>query len=232
MTPEELPAEAPIVSYAGGQLKIDSKNATLAEIFDAIQKKTGTEFESLPEVAKERVAIHLAGSPREVLSDLLYGSKFGYVILTNPSDPNAVQKVVLADPEPDKQGKAPAVASTDRPQIPVRWRPPVPARAGENSADAEEPAASADSAPAPMQSSAESETTAQPATAPAESVADRSNTSEPAPPSPPTAFTPNQANSDQGQPQPKTAEEFMQNLYRQRLQIQEQQQQQKTPPPQ
>ncbi len=229
MTPEKLPAEPPTVSYAGGQLKIDSKNATLAEILDAIKSKTGTEFETIPEVAKERVAVHLSGSPRQVLSDLLYGSKFGYVILTNPGDPSAVQKVVLTDlGVSDSEAKTAAATPVNR-QIPVRRFPPV-----EEPADAEE--TTADTAPSPAQHPPEPETQPQPATtaspaAPAESAANASEQTTPVQPVAP--FNPSQQSSDQ---QPKTAEEFMQNLYRQRLQIQEQQQQQQkqnqAPPPQ
>ena len=235
MTPEELPAEAPVVSYTGGQLKIDSKNATLGEILDAIQKKTGAQFETLPSVGSERVAAHLSGSPRQVISDLLYGSKFGYVIMTAPDDPAAVQRVVLTDPPADKQ--SPAVATPLNRQVPGRQRPPVATRAAESSPDAEETAATEPEPTPGQRPPVEPEVQLQPTGTPAAAAtldppAESTNANGQLPPNQPMQLPPSQQSSDLGQQQSaKTPGEFMQGLYRQRLQIQQQQQQKQNPPP-
>jgi hypothetical protein len=91
----------PQVSYQDGQLTIVAPNSTLGDILRAVRKQTGAEIE-VPE-AKERVVTRLGpGSAREVLAELLNGSRFNYVMLGSPMDANALTRVVLVPkPGPD-----------------------------------------------------------------------------------------------------------------------------------
>src|SRR5215831_3753091 len=73
MSPEELPARAPHVSYRDGRLLVDSGNSTLNEILKEIQQVTGAQIEPLPGAGSDRVAVHLSGPPRRVVSSLLDG---------------------------------------------------------------------------------------------------------------------------------------------------------------
>lgn len=95
MSPEELPAGAPHVNYREGRLFVDSDNSTLDEILEAIQLKTGAQIESLPGAGSDRVAVHLSGPPRSVVSSLLDGAKFGYIIVSPAQDPDGILKVVV-----------------------------------------------------------------------------------------------------------------------------------------
>jgi hypothetical protein len=84
----------PQVSYQNGQLTIVAANSTLGDILRAVRKQTGAEIE-IPE-ARERVVTHLGPGPaREVMVELLNGSRFNYVLLGSPQDASALTRVVL-----------------------------------------------------------------------------------------------------------------------------------------
>jgi len=92
-----LDAIAPVppqVNYQSGELTIIAPNSTLGDILRAVRKQTGAEIE-IPE-ARERVVTHLGpGLPRDVMAELLNGSRFNYVLLGSPQDPGALTRVVL-----------------------------------------------------------------------------------------------------------------------------------------
>jgi hypothetical protein len=95
MTPEQLPAQPPRVSYQNGRLTVDSQNSTLGDVLTAIRRQTGAQLDLPAGVGSERVAAHLAGPPREVITSLLDGSNLGYIILGSPDNPDSLQKVIL-----------------------------------------------------------------------------------------------------------------------------------------
>jgi hypothetical protein len=91
---DSIPSIPPQVTYKDGQLTIIALNSTLGDILRAVRKQTGAEIE-IPE-AKERVVVHLGPGPaREVMAELLNGSRFNYVLLGSPLDPSALTRVVL-----------------------------------------------------------------------------------------------------------------------------------------
>jgi hypothetical protein len=84
----------PQVSYQNGQLTIVAPNSTLGDILKAVRKQTGADID-IPD-AKDRVVTHLGPGPaRDVIADLLNGSRFNYVMLGSPEDGNALTRVVL-----------------------------------------------------------------------------------------------------------------------------------------
>ncbi len=84
----------PQVSYQNSQLTIVASNSTLSDILRAVRKQTGAEIE-VP-VAPERVVTHLGpGSARDVIAQLLNGSRFNYVLLGSPEDSASLTRVVL-----------------------------------------------------------------------------------------------------------------------------------------
>lgn len=95
---------APQVAYEKGQLTIVAPNSTLGDILRAVRKQTGAEIE-IPD-AKERVVTHLGPGPaRDVIAELLNGSRFNYVLLGSPQDPTVLTRVVLvAKTAPDTGG--------------------------------------------------------------------------------------------------------------------------------
>ena len=75
----------PQVSYQNSQLTIIAPNSTLGDILRAVRKQTGAEIE-IPH-CDERVVTHLGPGPaREVMAELLNGSRFNYVLLGSPAD--------------------------------------------------------------------------------------------------------------------------------------------------
>jgi len=84
----------PQVSYQNDQLTIVAPNSTLGDILRAVRKQTGAEIE-IPS-ATERVVTHLGPGPaREVVAELLNGSRFNYVLLGSPGNDGVLTRVVL-----------------------------------------------------------------------------------------------------------------------------------------
>src|SRR5215472_8725823 len=91
---DSIAAVAPQVTFQNGQLTIIAPNSTLADILRAVKKQTGAEID-VPS-APERVVTHLGPGPaREVMAELLNGSRFNYVLLGAPGDQNGLTRVVL-----------------------------------------------------------------------------------------------------------------------------------------
>ena len=113
---DAIAAVAPQVTYENSQLTIVAPNSTLADILRAVRKQTGADIE-IP-AAPERVVTHLGPGPaREVVADLLNGSRFNYVLLGSPSDDSALTRVVLvAKTGPQEITPNPVVAGTPPPQ--------------------------------------------------------------------------------------------------------------------
>jgi len=87
----------PKVTYQNGLLSVESTNARLGDIFNAIRAKAGIQFEGLPTgQEKDRVAGKFGPAPADqVLTSLLQGSHFDYVIIGMPENPSLVQRVIL-----------------------------------------------------------------------------------------------------------------------------------------
>lgn len=92
---DSIPAVAPQVSYQSGQLTIVAPNSTLGDILRAVRKATAAEIE-IPTNANERVVTRLGPGPaRDVVAELLNGSRFNYVLLGSPADASLLTRVVL-----------------------------------------------------------------------------------------------------------------------------------------
>jgi hypothetical protein len=95
LTLDQMPAVPPQVSYQTGELTIISQNSTLGDILRAVRNRTGASFD-VPPTATERVVGRFGPGPaREVLATLLNGSRFNYVMIGSPKDPNAMAELVL-----------------------------------------------------------------------------------------------------------------------------------------
>jgi flagellar biosynthesis GTPase FlhF len=108
----------PQVSYQNSQLTIVAPNSTLGDILRAVRKQTGAEIEIPP--ATERVVTHLGPGPaREVIAELLNGSRFNYVILGSPADNSVLTRVVLVAKSPQENASANNPAISEQPQAGV-----------------------------------------------------------------------------------------------------------------
>lgn len=132
---DAIAAVPPQVSYQNNQLTIVAPNSTLADILRAVRKQTGADIE-VP-AAPERVVTHLGPGPaRDVVAELLNGSRFNYVLLGSPVDDSVLTKVVLVaksgpdtiTPTPPATQAAPAITQVST-SAPPQEPPPDAAEA-------------------------------------------------------------------------------------------------------
>jgi hypothetical protein len=135
LPPQQMPPAAPEVTYRDGQLTIVASNCTLAGILHAVAVHTGAIVDAPDSLTDERVAARVGpGPPRSVLTDLLSGSDFDYILIGDDQDPNAVRRIILTA-ETSLQS-APAVAQAvpqgeveeevhvvDQPEPPIAQQP-------------------------------------------------------------------------------------------------------------
>jgi hypothetical protein len=108
---DAIPAVAPDVSYQDGLLTIVAPNSTLGDILRGVRKYTSADID-IPATANERVVTRLGPAPaREVMAELLNGSRFNYILLGSPADANALVRVVLVAKTPDTPSPADAAAA-------------------------------------------------------------------------------------------------------------------------
>jgi hypothetical protein len=155
---DSLPAVAPEVTYEDGMLTIVAPNSTLGDILRSVRKHTSADID-VPPTASERVVTRLGPAPaREVMAELLNGSRFNYILLGSPEDANALTRVVLvAKTGPDNP---PPGAATQGENNPNANNEPSTPQATAEAPDADTPEDTSDDNSAD-QNSAESE---QPAT--------------------------------------------------------------------
>ncbi len=95
-TAQQLPPQPPVVNWDGSLLTIDAENSTLTDILIAVRTRTGASMEIPPSASGERVFVHLGPGPiREIVSSLLYGTGFDYIVETAEDDPNALRSLVV-----------------------------------------------------------------------------------------------------------------------------------------
>jgi hypothetical protein len=105
---DALPAVAPDVKFQDGLLTIVAPNSTLGDILRAVRKQTSADIE-VPSNANERVATSLGPAPpRDVMSDLLNGSHFNYILLGSPDNQNGLVRVVLVAKSGPDTAESPA----------------------------------------------------------------------------------------------------------------------------
>lgn len=116
---DSIAAVPPQVTFENNALTIVAPNSTLADILRAVKKATGADID-VP-AAPERVVTRLGPGPaRDVVADLLNGSRFNYVLLGTPDNLSALSRIVLVV-KSGVQEIAPnpaAVAQTQVPQQP------------------------------------------------------------------------------------------------------------------
>ena len=95
-TAEQTPPQLPVVTWDGNLLTIDAENSTLAAVLVALRAKTGASIEIPSSASRERVFVHLGpGQVRDIISSLLYGTEFDYIVETSDDDPDTLRSVVV-----------------------------------------------------------------------------------------------------------------------------------------
>ncbi len=135
ITPPAPPPPPPVlvVTFRAGLLTITANQATLSEVLFEVHQRTGAEIAIPAGAEQEKVVAALGPAPApEVLSHLLNGSKFNFLILSSVIDPRSLDRVILS-PRPEStapvySAQSPPVAQPQdngEPEPPVQTVPPV-----------------------------------------------------------------------------------------------------------
>jgi AMIN domain len=102
---EQVAASAPAppppppltVGFKNGMLSVNAERASLAEVLYQIHVQTGAEIAVPSGAEQEKVIATLGPAPaRDVLTQLLDGSPYNFIILGTNQDPNALDRVILS----------------------------------------------------------------------------------------------------------------------------------------
>jgi len=149
---DAIPAVAPQVSYQDGLLTIVAPNSTLGDILRSVRKHTSADIE-IPATANERVVTRLGPGPaREIVAELLNGSRFNYILLGSPTDANQLVRVVLvAKTGPDNPNSQPAQAGNNAapPADIAEAQADAPDAQDENNDESQQDQGTAEAEPAP-----------------------------------------------------------------------------------
>lgn len=84
------------VHFNQGLMSIHADKASLAEVLVEVRRQTGADIQIPPGAEQEQVFSDLGpASPREVMSALLNGSQFNFVVVGSESDPNTLRSLIL-----------------------------------------------------------------------------------------------------------------------------------------
>jgi hypothetical protein len=247
LPPTQNPSHPPVISWDGKLLTIDAENSSLADILLGIRSRTGASIEMPGSTRGERIAIHLGPAPiREVLSSLLYGTEFNYVIQSAEDDETALGKVILTSRNGDQNDDTVASDTGTGTNPKIRLMPGYAApgkrdfevghsNASDDNSSAVAETSSDSSSPGPDQASAAADTAAtnppndtQPATAEATDSASSSDGSTLTAAEQPISGSAagsslGGASGAGGSPTISQMEQNLQRMYQQRQQLQAQQ---------
>lgn len=102
----DLPKPAPVrknveITFQDGRLKLLSTKASLAEVLTELRAQLNADIPVPAGAEQENVAISLGpGTPREVISQLLNGSPYNFIIVGKDEDANQVERVILSSKTP------------------------------------------------------------------------------------------------------------------------------------
>jgi hypothetical protein len=97
----EPPPKKVISSFQDGLLSLTSTKGTLADVLNEVRLQTGAEIAVPAGAEQERVVASLGpASPREVLTQLLNGSRYNFIIVGADGDVNRVDRVILTPKSP------------------------------------------------------------------------------------------------------------------------------------
>jgi hypothetical protein len=120
LTPEQMPPRVPEISWDGKLLSINAENSTLSDILTVVRARTGAVIDMPTGAGRERMAARLGPAPvREVLSSLLSGTDYDYIIQASETDEYGIQSVTLTP-----RGKGEDLVASANPSTSGIRRPP------------------------------------------------------------------------------------------------------------
>jgi len=95
--------DAPTVIFRNGQLTIDARNSTLAEVLKLVAETGGATIDVPNGTGLDRIVDHDGPGPvQDVLARLLNGSGYDFIIVGSPAGVNAPAQVLLSLHRPDE----------------------------------------------------------------------------------------------------------------------------------
>src|SRR5438046_2250880 len=94
--PPSKPAPRLNVNFQNGRLTIWANKATLAEVLSEIHRQTGAEIPIPADAGQDQVIANLGPAPaRDVLTALLNGSRFNFILVGSDRDATQLKSVIL-----------------------------------------------------------------------------------------------------------------------------------------
>jgi len=116
------PAPRLNVNFQNGQLTIWANKATLAEVLSEIHRQTGAEIPIPADANQEQVIANVGpGLAKDVLTSLLNGSRFNFIILGSELNPSQLKSVILST-----RGEGASQPAIEIPATPVEQSDPEP----------------------------------------------------------------------------------------------------------
>ncbi len=116
------PAPRLNVNFQNGQLTIWANKATLAEVLSEIHRQTGAEIPIPADAGQDQVIANLGPAPaRDVLTALLNGSRFNFILVGSDRDATQLKSVILIT-----RGEGASQPAIEIPATPVEQSDPEP----------------------------------------------------------------------------------------------------------
>ena len=107
------PASKVTVSYRAGLLGIRANQATLAEVLNEVHRRTGADVQIPAGAAQDQIVVDLGpASPSQVLSSLLNGTPFNFILVGSASDPRQLGSVLLTRKDAEQPANRDSSLST------------------------------------------------------------------------------------------------------------------------
>jgi AMIN domain len=110
------------VNFQNGRLTIWANKATLAEVLSEIHRQTGAEIPIPADAGQDQVIANLGPGPaRDVLTALLNGSRFNFILVGSDRDATQLKSVILS-----ARGEGASQPAIQIPATPVEQSDPEP----------------------------------------------------------------------------------------------------------
>ena len=115
----EAGTTSPLVTYRDGKLSIHAEGVTLQDTLRSVVDKTGARLDVQGVSLQEPVFVDLAPGPaREVVRELLEGSRFNYILTSPAGDASGLELVAISSRDQSAPSRATEVAQSTLPRSP------------------------------------------------------------------------------------------------------------------
>lgn len=138
--PPPPPAPHVQVNFQQGKLSVHAEKATLAEVLFAIQQRTGADIPIPAGAEQEQVVADAGPGPaKDVLTSLLTGTRFNFIVVGSDQNDGGLKSVILS-PKSDLETAMPAGMQPVNPVVQSPDVPDVPQEQGQMPPPIEPPA--------------------------------------------------------------------------------------------